>query len=190
MRALPALALLAASCSAGSADAADHRLAFDRPETAAQARLEVSSASFEGGKAIPPHYSAYGDNISPGLAWRGAPAGARSLVLMVEDPDASSQKPFVHWLAWNLPPAGSLGENTVPAGTVQGKNGRGGNGWFGPHPPGGSPHHYHFELFALDAPLGLAAGSDREALLAAMKGHVMAKGEIVGLFTKPAGRAR
>jgi len=186
MRAVLALALLASACSAGGADAAaSHALAIDRAETAARGRLEVASSSFPAGGEIPLRYSAYGDNVSSALAWRGVPAEAKSLVLMVEDPDAMSQKPFVHWLAWNLPPGGSLGEGAVPAGTVEGRNGRGKTGWFGPHPPGGKPHHYHFELFALDAPLALSAGAEREALLAAMKGHVLAKGETMGLFSKP-----
>jgi Raf kinase inhibitor-like YbhB/YbcL family protein len=178
------LSLLAAACSPGGA-AANPALAIDRPETRAGARLEVASTSFPANGAIPVRYSSYGDNVSPALAWRGAPTGAKSVALMVEDPDAVSQKPFVHWLAWNLPPGGGLGENEVPAGAVQGRNGRGKTGWFGPHPPGSAPHHYHFQLFALDAPLTLAAGADREALLAAMKGHVLAKGEVVGLFGKP-----
>lgn len=187
MRALLGLALLAAGCSAGGADAAGgHALAIDRPETAAAARLEVSSTSFPANGEIPARYSAYGDNVSPALAWRGVPTGAKSLVLMVEDPDAASQKPFVHWLTWNLPPGGSLGEGGVPAGPVEGRNGRGKAGWFGPHPPGGRPHHYHFQLFALAAALSLAPGAEREALLGAMKGHVLAKGEVVGLFAKPA----
>ena len=189
-RAALALALLAGACSGRGAEAAgSQKLAIERPETATEGRLEISSASFAAGGAIPQRYSAYGDNVSPALAWRGVPAGAKALVLIVEDPDASSSKPFVHWLAWNLPSGASLGENAVPAGAVQGRNGRGGTGWFGPHPPGGKPHHYHFELFALDAPLALPAGSDREALLAAMKGHVVAAGETVGLFAKPLGAA-
>jgi Raf kinase inhibitor-like YbhB/YbcL family protein len=185
MRAVLALSLLAAACHAEGAAAADPALAIDRAETAARARLEVASPSFPANGAIPLLYSSYGDNVSPAVAWRGVPAGAKSLALMVEDPDAVSQKPFVHWVAWNLPPGGSLGENAVPVGAVQGKNGRGTTGWFGPHPPGATPHHYHFQLFALDAPLALAAGAGREALLAAMKGHVLAKGEAVGLFGKP-----
>jgi Raf kinase inhibitor-like YbhB/YbcL family protein len=181
--ALP-LAFLAAACSPGAATA-NPALAMDRAETATQGRLAVSSTSFPANGPIPLRYSSYGDNVSPALAWRGAPAGTKSVALMAEDPDATSQKPFVHWLAWNLPPGGGLGENAVPAGAVQGRNGRGKTGWFGPHPPGATPHHYHFQLFALDAPLTPAAGADREALLAAMKGHVLAKGEVVGLFGKP-----
>jgi Raf kinase inhibitor-like YbhB/YbcL family protein len=189
-RAALALALLAGACSGRGVEAAgSHALAIERAETAAKGRLEVSSSSFPAGGAIPGRYSAYAEGVSPALAWRGVPAGAKALVLIVEDPDASSQKPFVHWLAWNLAPDSRLGANAVPAGAVQGRNGRGGTGWFGPHPPGGKPHPYHFELFALDGPLALPAGSDREALLAAMKGHVLAAGETVGLFAKPSGGA-
>jgi Raf kinase inhibitor-like YbhB/YbcL family protein len=107
---------------------------------------------------------------------------------MMEDPDASSTRPFVHWLAWNIDPAaGALPEAVTPdaSGLVQGRNNRRGTGYFGPRPPGSRPHHYHFQLFALDTRLALPAGADREALFAAMNGHVLAKGEIVGLFAQP-----
>ena len=126
--------------------------------------------------------------IAASSASRSAPAGTRSLALMMEDPDASSARPYVHWLAWNIDPVeGSLPEGVAPdaPGLVQGRNNRRSNGYFGPRPPGSRPHHYHFQLFALDDALTLPAGADREALLAAMNGHVLAKGDLVGLFGKP-----
>jgi len=124
---------------------------------------------------------------------RSSPTGARSLALMMEDPDATSARPFVHWLAWNVDPAaGDLPEGIQPAGGAvaglrQGRTSRDSVGYFGPRPHGSSPHHYHFQLFALDASLDLADGADREALLAAMAGHVLAKGDLVGLFAQPRG---
>ena len=188
------LGLLALACSGGggAADAGQdrHALAVDRAETrAAPATIRVSSSAFAAGAAIPLRHSAYGEGVSPPLAWSGLPDGTASLALMMEDPDASSARPFVHWLAWNIDPAaGALPEGVAAdaAGLAQGRNNRGRNGYFGPRPPGSRAHHYHFQLFALDNRLNLPAGADREQLLAAMNGHVLAKGDLVGLF----GRAR
>jgi Raf kinase inhibitor-like YbhB/YbcL family protein len=187
-RAVLVLSLLALSCSnddAAGAPGDRHALASARSETRATATIAVTSPAFAAGAPIPLRHSAYGDGVSPALSWTGLPTGTRSLALMMEDPDATSARPFVHWLAWNIDPAaGSLPEGVAPnaPGLVQGRNNRRSMGYFGPRPPGSRPHHYHFQLFALDAPLGLAGGADREALLAAMNGHVLAKGDLVGLF--------
>jgi Raf kinase inhibitor-like YbhB/YbcL family protein len=176
---------LAAACS-GQAAATNPALAVDRPETQASAHIAISSPGFGAGGPIPLAFSAYGKGVSPPLNWSALPAGTESLALMVEDPDAASAKPFVHWLAWNIGAASrGLPQGSVSVGTVQGKNGRGTATWFGPHPSDGKLHHYHFQLFALDTALTLPAGADREALLAAMKGHVLAKGDLMGLFRKP-----
>ena len=176
--------LLAMACS-GSADAGSgkHALAKDRPETRASAILQVSSPSFVQNGAIPLAHSAYGAGHAPALAWSAPPAGTKSLAIMMEDPDAMSAKPFVHWMAWNLDPGlTGIGEAALPAGVRQGRNNRGKPAYFGPRPPGSSPHHYHFQLFALDTILPLADGATREQLLAAMDGHVLAKGDLVGMF--------
>ena len=185
------LSLLALACSDDGAAGTSrdrHALASARAETQAPRALAVSSPAFAAGATIPLRHSPYGQGLSPELRWSGVPAGARSLVLMMEDPDATSARPFVHWLAWNIDPAnGSLSEGVAAnaSGLVQGRNSRGSNGYFGPRPHGSQPHHYHFQLFALDAPLNLAGGADREALLGAMSGHVLAQGELVGLFAEP-----
>ena len=185
------LGLLALACSGGgAADAGQdrHALAVDRAETrAAPATLQVSSPAFTAGDAIPLRHSAYGEGVSPPLAWANLPDGTVSLALMMEDPDASSARPYVHWLAWNIEPAAAGLPEGVAAdapGLVQGRNNRRTNGYFGPRPPGPSPHHYHFQLFALDTRLDLPAGANREALLAAMNGHVLAKGDLIGLFAR------
>lgn len=176
---------LAAACSQeGGAKPAV--LAVDRPETQASATFTLTSSDFTQGGEIPLRLSDYGDSLSPSLAWSGLPAGTKSLAIMMEDPDAVSQRPFVHWLVWNLDPAaGRLAQGSVTPGARMGRNGRGNPAYFGPHPPGGKAHHYHFQAFALDGPLALKAGSSREQLLAAMKGHVLAKTDLVGLFAKP-----
>lgn len=195
-QALLAFCFLALACSDGGAVGSPqdrHALASARSETQAQASFAVTSPAFAEGADIPPRHSAYGDGLSPALRWSGLPAGTQSLVLMMEDPDARSARPFVHWLAWNIDPAATgLPEGvtaaegpSAPAGLLQGRNSRGRIGYFGPRPPGAEPHHYHFQLFALDARLDLPAGADREALLAALRGHVIARGQLVGLFAEP-----
>ncbi|MBV9929871.1 MAG: YbhB/YbcL family Raf kinase inhibitor-like protein [Alphaproteobacteria bacterium] len=177
-------ALLAAACSS-SAPAAG-TLVADRPEMAKAQMLLVSSPAMSPGAPIALGYSAYGRNELPPLSWSALPAGTQSLAIVVEDPDASSAQPFVHWTAWNIAPsAHGLPEGL--AGAVQGRNGKGTNGWWGPHPSDGKLHHYHFQLFALDTKLAVPAAAGREALAEAMAGHVLGKGKLVGTFIKPKG---
>jgi Raf kinase inhibitor-like YbhB/YbcL family protein len=180
--------LLVVACSqqssAGPAKPAG--LASDRPETKAAATFALSSRDFGPGAEIPLRFSDYGDSLSPSLAWSGLPEGTRSLAVVMEDPDASGSRPFLHWLAWNLDPAaGGLERGSVTFGARLGRNGRGNPSYFGPHPSNKTAHHYHFQMFALDAQLPLKAGASREQLLAAMSGHVLAKADLVGLFARP-----
>jgi Raf kinase inhibitor-like YbhB/YbcL family protein len=177
-------ALLAFAAAAGAAQARG-QLLIDavRPDSAVS--LKVTSSAIGAGGRIAPSYSAYGANRSPAVKWSAAP-GAKAYALVIEDPDAPSPQPFTHWLVWNLPStARAIAEGAPPAGAIQGRNGPGGQGYFGPHPPSGT-HHYHFEVFALTAPLTLPPGADRAALLRAMSGHVIASGQTVGLFSPPA----
>ncbi len=164
-------------------------LAMARAETKSQGRLRVASPGLRSGGPLPRRHSAYGEDISPALTWTGAPERTESYVLLMEDPDAKRVKPFVHWVAYDIPadstglPLGVPGlprlETLVP-GMLQGQNSRGTIGYFGPRPPvGDPPHHYHFQVFALDRKLGLEPGSNREAVLAAMAGHVLAHGELM-----------
>lgn len=149
-------------------------------------RLTVTSPSFKNGGRIPEDLSAYGKNLSPALSWSGAPAGTKSYVIIAEDPDASGATPFEHWAVYDIPgsargvPAGGL-----PAGSLVGENGKGQASYWGPHPPANGDHHYHFQVLALDQPLHLRPNARREEILAAMRGHVMAEGEVVGLYRKP-----
>lgn len=191
------LAILALGCSACSAanggDGDPSRLAIDRPGMQAGAALRVSSRAFGDGEVIPDRYADGNRGVSPPLAWSGVPQDARSLVLIVEDPDAPTSLPFLHWAAWNIDPAlGGLPENVAGARSdgalksmVEGRNGLGQTGYFGPKPPGSKVHRYHFELFALDRTLALDPDAKRSDLLAAMAGHVLADGQFVGLYRRP-----
>jgi len=166
-------------------------LALVRKEAAGGGKLSVQSAGFQAGELLAAKYSEYADGVSPQLSWQAVP-GAKSYAVIMEDPDAPN-KPFVHWLAWNIPASvTSLPEGlqeqprlTEPEGLLQGRNTRGSIGYFGPRPPVGEPpHHYHFQVFALDAVLPLGWGADRDQLLNAIQGHVIAKGEIVGRYAQ------
>lgn len=183
--------LLAVACSqqgnAGSGKPVV--IAVDRPETQASATFTLTSRDFKQDGDIPLRFSDYDVGMSPSLAWSGLPEGTKTLALMMEDPDATSARPFVHWLVWNLDPAaGRMERGSVTFGARMGRSGRGNPSYFGPHPSGKSAHHYHFQMFALDGELALKPGASREQLLAAMKGHVLAKADLVGLFAQPKGR--
>lgn len=152
-------------------------------------------ASFADGETMPVKHGAEGDNASPMLEWSGAPEGTKSIVVIADDPDAAEPKPFVHWVIYDIPASENglregLPTDPVlqePKGAKQGTNSKGQTGYLGPRPPLGDPaHHYHFQVFALDVEtLGIDPGKTREAVLAAMDGHVLAKGEIVGLYQRP-----
>jgi Raf kinase inhibitor-like YbhB/YbcL family protein len=159
---------------------------------AATGALQVTSGGFRAGAAMPAKYSEYADGVSPPLAWSAVP-GAKSYAVIMEDPDAP-QKPFVHWLAWNIPAnVTSLPEGvqeqprlTEPDGVLQGRNTRGSSGYYGPRPPvGDAAHHYHFQVFALDTVLALPFGADRDELVKALEGHVLGKGEVIGRYAQP-----
>jgi len=185
MRLAPLLAALALTAVAGSACAAsDSGLAIADPGLTAPGKLKVSSPAIAPGGAVPVRYTADGEGVSPPLAWTGAPSGAKSVALIVEDPDAPLPQPFVHWMVWDIPAGtASIAEGSAPAGAHQGKLMFVGKvGYMGPKPPPGGPHHYHFQVFALDRPVGLADGAERAALVGAMKGHVLASGELVGTY--------
>lgn len=166
-------------------------LAVDRPETAARGKLIVGSAAFARNAPLPPRFSAQGGNRSPPLQWTPA-SGAQSYALILEDPDAPGGAPFLHWVAWNIPASAAGLPEGVPAGARitkpvtmdQGRNGAGTIGYFGPKPPAGDPaHHYHFEVFAVDTILKAPPpGSGRDQLMAALRGHVVARGDVVATF--------
>ena len=161
------------------------------PETAgARGQISVRADAFANGSSIPDENSAYYQDISPALSWSNVPSAAKSVVVMLEDPDAAV-KPTTHWLVANLPATvGSLPKNLskterLDNGGQQGGNVMGRTGYYGPHPPpADKPHNYHFQVFALDTTLNLPSGFNRQALLDAMRGHVLAKGETVGTYQR------
>ena len=168
-------------------------LAIRLTEAKREQSLQVTSAAFQPNGTIPLAYSAYGDNASPPLAWSGAPDGTKSFVIMVDDPDAATAQPFNHWVAYNIPADETglrEGLPTIPRlekpeGVLQGQNTRGATGYFGMKPPPGDPaHRYYFQVFALDRMLDLQPGASREEVLGAMRGHVLAEGELVGTFAQ------
>jgi Raf kinase inhibitor-like YbhB/YbcL family protein len=176
------LALTAAACARPSAGKTLVIAMAGRPA----AFLTVRSAAMGPAGRIAAANSAYGANRSLPVSWSAAPA-AKAYAIVLEDPDAPGAAPFVHWLVWNIPAnVTRLAEGAPPpASAMQGSNGTGAAGYHGPHPPSGT-HHYHLEVFALDRPLGLAAGANRDALAAALRGHVIAAGETIGLYSAPA----
>jgi Raf kinase inhibitor-like YbhB/YbcL family protein len=155
--------------------------------------IAITSTSFAGNGTIPTKHADYGEKISPALSWT-VPPSAKSLVVIVEDPDAKEPKPFVHWVLYNLPPSFAALPEAVPGaprlpefgGALQGRNSRGTIGYFGPRPPKGDPaHHYHFQVFAVDAMLELDPGATASVVVAAMNKHVVGRGELVGLYRAP-----
>ena len=145
------------------------------------ATLQVSSPAFKENGMIPSKYTCEGDNINPTIYVKNIPQKAKSLALIMDDPDAPMAGGFTHWVAWNIDPAGMINEKSSQG--VQGKNGGGKNGYTGPCPPGGT-HHYHFKVYALNEMLTLKSGADKKQLEDAMKGHILATGEVVGLYKK------
>ncbi len=149
--------------------------------------MQLTSTSFQ--DQIPARFTCDGAGVSPQLAWSAPPAGTVSFALIVTDPDAPGRT-FIHWVLYDLPAATrELREELPPQGQLsdgsrQGRNDFGNLGYGGPCPPGHSPHHYVFTLYALDAKLNLPVGATRAQVDAAMLGHILAQGELVGLFQR------
>jgi Raf kinase inhibitor-like YbhB/YbcL family protein len=146
----------------------------------ANVTLTIKSPAFQDNGNIPSRYTCEGKNINPELNIRNLPDNAKSMALIVDDPDAPGG-PFVHWVMWNIPPGETIGENTSLG--TEGKNGKNENKYAGPCPPTGK-HHYHFRVYALDVKLDLPEGTDKQTLLKAMDGHILASGDLVGLYQK------
>jgi len=151
--------------------------------------IKITSTAFTEGQSIPDKYTCSGADISPPLAWNGAPASTKSFALIADDPDAPMGT-WVHWVIYNLPStATSLGENTprspeLSNGAKQGVNDFGKTGYGGPCPPPGKPHHYHFKIYALDTLLDLKPSTTKKELLKAISGHVLGEGQLIGTYQR------
>jgi Raf kinase inhibitor-like YbhB/YbcL family protein len=147
--------------------------------------LELESSAFAPGGTIPTRHTCDGEDLSPPLRIAGVPAGAASLALLCDDPDAP-RGTWVHWVLFDLDPAVAALPAGVRAaalaGAREGRNDFGRPGYGGPCPPPGPPHRYFFRLLALDAKLGLPAGATMKQVLAASEGHVLARAELMGRY--------
>ncbi|MFP5277311.1 MAG: YbhB/YbcL family Raf kinase inhibitor-like protein [Acidobacteriota bacterium] len=149
--------------------------------------LALKIVAFANGGEIPSRYTCGGADISPALAWSGVSPAARSLALIVDDPDAP-RGTWTHWLMWNLPPYTTMLPERVPPrevldnGARQGRNDFDRIGYGGPCPPAGKTHRYFFRLLVLDAMLDLQAAARRKEVDRAMKGHILAEVQWMGLY--------
>lgn len=159
-------------------------------------QLKLTSPAFQPGQPIPKKYTGEGEDLSPPLEWSNVPEGTQEFALICDDPDAPVSEPWVHWVIYKIPgnvtklPEGiaKTAKLSNPPGALQGKNSWPSGqtiGYRGPMPPPGhGRHRYYFRLYALDKPLDLAAGATKKELLAAMKGHVLAEGELMGTYER------
>jgi Raf kinase inhibitor-like YbhB/YbcL family protein len=171
----------------------NEKLASAKTDATSQADISVTSDDFQNGMPIPTQFTQYGANISPSLKWSGVPSNAKELVLVLEDPDAPRPNPIVHWVVYQIPPTSTGlsrgdGSDKEARSAIKAKHASNYNhkeAYDGPKPPPGhGVHHYHFQLFALDAPLDLRGEPERDDLVKAMQGHVIAQGELVGTYEK------
>ena len=151
--------------------------------------IELTSTAFQSGAAIPKQYTADGAGLSPPLRWSEPPPSTKSIALICDDPDAP-RGTWVHWVLFNLPAQSRELEEGVPnsvtltKGAREGKNDFGNIGYGGPAPPKGKAHRYFFKLYALAVILELAPGASKAQLEAAMKGHIVAQGELMGTYKR------
>jgi Raf kinase inhibitor-like YbhB/YbcL family protein len=146
------------------------------------ARMKITSSAFQEGANIPSKFTCDGADTSPPLQIADIPSEAKSLALIVDDPDAPGGL-FTHWTVWNIPPQTSaVEEGSAPEG-VQGTNDFGKSGYGGPCPPSGT-HRYYFKIFALDRELDLPFGAKRGQIDGALKSHVIAQGELMGRYSR------
>ncbi|HPC94332.1 MAG TPA: YbhB/YbcL family Raf kinase inhibitor-like protein [Sedimentisphaerales bacterium] len=159
-----------------------------REERSRNMTISVSSPAFQEGGMIPAKYTCDGDDLSPPLQWAEVPEAAKSIALICDDPDAPVGT-WVHWVMWNIPPSvadlteGVPPQPELPDGSRQGISDFGRPGYGGPCPPSGT-HRYYFTVYALDAMLDLPASTRKADLIKAMKGHILAEGQLMGRYRR------
>ena len=145
--------------------------------------LTISSTAFRHNGMVPAKYTCDGTDVSPPLAIEGVPENAKSLALIVDDPDAPAGT-WVHWVVWNIDPkTKEIAEGSVPKGAQQGMNDFRKRDYGGPCPPSGT-HRYFFKLYALDTLLSLGTGAAKADLERSLHGHLLAQAEIIGLYRR------
>lgn len=143
--------------------------------------MQITSPAFKNNESIPKKYTCDGEDVNPPLSVEDFPKGTVSLVLVIDDPDAPSGV-WDHWLVWNIDPKDALiEEDSVPAGSVEGRNSFGKNSYGGPCPPH-QLHHYRFKAYALDVKLDLDSSKGKSDLSLAMTGHVLDQAQLVGFY--------
>lgn len=155
----------------------------DNLETGGENTMKIKSSAFENNQELPQKYGYKFSNVNPPFSIEGIPVNAKTIVIICDDPDAPSGD-FVHWLVFNIPSSSSImkiDENFKTG--INGRNDFGNNRYDGPSPPSGT-HRYFFKFYSLDSSLSLVAGASKKDIEKAMQGHILAKGEIIGLFSK------
>jgi len=142
--------------------------------------LIVTSQAFQNNGTIPKKYTCDGEDINPPLKIEKIPEESRSLVIIFDDPDAPMGT-WVHWVVWNISPTEEIKEGSVPG--IEGINDFNRHAYGGPCPPSGT-HRYFFKIYSLDDELDLDPNSRKEDILKAIEGHILAKGEIIGLYSR------
>lgn len=159
------------------------------PQQTAPLTLQLTSTDFSSGGDIPKRFTCEGDDTSPALQWKEPPAGTQSFALIAVDPDAPVGT-WVHWVIYDLPPTQrSLAQNFPKTeqsndGSRQGTNDFKMIGYGGPCPPPGTPHRYFFKLYALNIKLNLEPGATKKEVERAMQGHILARGEYLGRYSR------
>jgi hypothetical protein len=190
----PCALLLAVAANLGYGGGQIGKLSAAAAATARQSKVggwSLTSKAFRNNQRIPVKYTADGQNVSPDLNWTAPPSGTAELALICDDPDAP-RGTWTHWVLYALPTARRSLPEAVPrsltlprlGGAKQGRTSSGGIGYEGPAPPKGPVHHYHFKLYALDAKVILPPGAQKADLERAMKAHVLAQAELVGLYSR------
>lgn len=146
-------------------------------------KLAITSPSFSNGEMIPVKYTCNGEKINPPISITGVSQNAKSLVFILEDPDAPVQGGFIHWVRFNIPPANVSAGEGADIGGLFGKNSAGNTDYVPPCPPSGI-HHYYFKIYALDIELPLSDNATKTEIESAMAGHIISSAELIGLFGK------